>query len=56
LWGAPAGITLSSTTIVNPTFTAPTQTTYTEYEFTLRVGNGTLFSEIDRTVVTVVAV
>jgi len=56
LWGAPDGITLSSTTIVNPTFTAPAQSTYTEYEFTLRVGNGTLYSEIDRTVVTVVAV
>lgn len=56
LWTAPAGITLSSTTIVNPTFTAPAQTTYTEYEFTLRVGNGTLFSENDKTVVTVVNV
>jgi hypothetical protein len=56
LWGAPAGITLSDATIVNPTFVAPAQSTYTEYEFTLRVGNGTLFSETDRTVVTVVAV
>lgn len=56
LWTPPTGITLSSNTIVNPTFVAPAQTTYTEYEFTLRVGNGTLFSEIDRTVVTVVNV
>jgi len=56
LWTAPAEITLSSTTIVNPTFTAPAQSTYAEYEITLQVGNGTLFSEIDKTVVTVVNV
>jgi len=56
LWTPPTGITLSSNTIVNPTFTAPAQTTYAEYEFSLRVGNGTLFSETDRTVVTVVNV
>jgi len=56
LWTPPTGITLSSNTIVNPTFTAPAQTTYAEYEFILKVGNGTLFSENDKTVVTVLNV
>ena len=53
LWMAPDGITLDDLTIVNPSFTAPAATTYDEYEFSLKVGNGTLFSAIDKTVVTV---
>lgn len=56
LWTPPAGITLSSNTIVNPTFTAPTQTTYAEYEFTLRVYNGINYSAVDKVVITVVNV
>lgn len=56
LWTPPAGITLSSNTIVNPTFTAPAQTTYAEYEFSLQVYNGTLYSFVDKVVITVVNV
>jgi len=56
LWTPPAGITLSSNTIVNPTFTAPLQTTYGEYEFTLKVYNGTNYSVTDKVVITVLNV
>ena len=56
LWTPPAGITLSSNTIVNPTFTAPAQTTYGEYEFTLKVYNGTNYSVTDKVVITVLNV
>lgn len=56
LWTPPTGITLSSNTIVNPTFTAPAQTTYAEYEFSLQVYNGTYYSTIDKVVITVVNV
>jgi hypothetical protein len=56
LWTPPAGITLSSNTIAQPTFTAPSQTTYAEYEFTLQVYNETLYSLTDKVVITVVNV
>lgn len=56
LWTPPTGITLDDNTIVDPSFTAPTTSDYTEYEFTLKVGNGNLFSEIDKVVVTVLNV
>ena len=57
LWTPPAGITLSSNTIVNPTFTAPLSTAaYTEYEFTLQCYNGTYYSVTDTVVITVLNV
>jgi Peptidase C10 family/Spi protease inhibitor/K319L-like, PKD domain/FlgD Ig-like domain/Fibronectin type III domain len=52
-WTAPAGITLSSSSIVNPVFTAPAVTEETEYVFTLIVSDGTFFSEPDEVVITV---
>ena len=53
LWTAPAGITLSSNTASQPTFTAPEVSTATPYEFTLVVNDGTTDSERDTVIVTV---
>ncbi|HZW89157.1 MAG TPA: Ig-like domain-containing protein, partial [Myxococcaceae bacterium] len=39
-WTAPAGITLSSTTAAQPTFTAPEVTADTQFTFTLTVSDG----------------
>ncbi len=52
-WTAPAGITLSSTTAVKPTFTAPEVTTDTPYIFSLVVNDGTINSNVDQVVITV---
>lgn len=52
-WIAPAGITLSSTTTVKPTFTAPEVTANTNYTFSLVVNDGTVDSPVDQVVVTV---
>lgn len=49
-WTAPSGITLSSTTDAQPTFTAPEVTEDTEYEFTLTVDNGGLTTDATVTV------
>lgn len=56
LWTPPTGITLSSNTIVDPTFTAPSVSAFTEYEFSLQVYNGTYYSTIDKVVITVLNV
>lgn len=56
LWTPPTGITLSSNTIAQPTFTAPTTSDYTEYEFTLQVYNGINYSIVDKVVITVLNV
>jgi len=53
LWSAPAGITISSNRIVNPTFTAPEVTKDTTYLFTLVVNDGLLNSLADTVKVTV---
>ncbi len=52
-WTAPEGITLSSTTVAKPTFTAPEVTTDTEYKFTVVVNDGTVDSKGDEVIVTV---
>jgi uncharacterized protein (TIGR02145 family) len=52
-WIAPPGISLSSTTVAKPTFTAPTVTEVTEYVFKLIVNNGTVDSPEDQVVVTI---
>ena len=52
-WTAPVGIILSSSSIVNPAFTAPVVTEETDYVFTLVVSDGTFFSEPDEVVITV---
>ena len=52
-WNAPAGITLSSTSVQKPTFTAPSVSTNTKYTFTLVVNDGTVDSPPDQVVVTV---
>ncbi len=52
-WTAPAGITLSSNTIVKPTFTAPEVTQDTPYTFSLVVSDGTASSTVDQVVITV---
>lgn len=54
LWTAPAGITLSSTTIAKPVFTAPDVTSGTGYTFTLVVNDGKVNSQPDQVVITVV--
>jgi hypothetical protein len=51
-WTAPSGITLSSNTVVKPTFTAPDVTSNTAYTFTLTVSDGKLESS-DQVVITV---
>jgi len=56
LWTAPAGITLSSTTSVNPTFTAPEVSADTQFIFTLKVNNGALDSSEDQVIITVTQV
>ncbi|HAQ20840.1 MAG TPA: hypothetical protein DCR40_16650 [Prolixibacteraceae bacterium] len=52
-WTAPAGITLSSNTVVNPTFTAPEVTINTSYTITLVVNDGLADSPADQVVITV---
>jgi hypothetical protein len=52
-WIAPTGITLNSTTTSQPTFTAPNVSVDTQYTFTLKVNDGSLDSEEDQIVVTV---
>jgi len=52
-WTAPAGITLSSTTVVKPTFTAPEVTADIDYTFSLVVNDGTVNSTADQVVVKV---
>ena len=52
-WTAPDGITLSSSTVANPTFTAPVVTINTSYTFTLIVNDGTVDSPADQVVITV---
>jgi hypothetical protein len=53
LWTAPAGITLSSTTALKPTFTAPEVAVNTNYIFTLVVNDGTISSATDQIIVQV---
>ena len=52
-WTAPPGITLSSTTVAKPTFTAPQVTVNTDYTFSLVVNDGTADSPADQVVVSV---
>ncbi len=52
-WTAPPGITLSSTSTANPTFTAPEVTTDTNYTFSLTVNDGTVTSSIDQVTIKV---
>jgi len=52
-WTAPIGITLSSTTVAKPTFTAPEVSVNTNYTFSLIVNDGTVDSPVDQVVVTV---
>jgi len=49
-WTAPTGISLSSETAAQPTFTAPEVTEDTDYEFTVEVNNGGLSTEATVTV------
>ncbi len=53
LWTAPAGITLSSTTVAKPTFTAPSVTNDTEFTFSLVVNDGHADSPADQVMVKV---
>jgi len=53
-WTAPAGITLNSTTVSKPTFTAPKVVNDTKYTFTLVVNDGKLNSTVDQIEVTVI--
>jgi hypothetical protein len=52
-WTAPEGITLSSETDSNPTFTAPEVTSDTEYMFYLGVNDGLGVSPTDEVIITV---
>ncbi len=52
-WMAPVGITMSSTTVVKPTFTAPEITVNTDFTFTLVVNDGMVDSPADQVVVTI---
>ena len=54
-WTGPVGITLSSVSIANPTFTAPEVTTDTYFTFYLVVNDGLIDSKVDQVVVTVKA-
>ena len=56
LWTAPVGVTLSSTTVAKPTFTAPEVNASTNYTFTLVANDGTLNSIIDEVIVNVLQV
>jgi len=53
LWTVPAGITLSSVTSNNPTFTAPEVSADTQYTFSLVVNDGQADSPADEVVITV---
>jgi len=53
-WTAPEGITLSDSTEVYPTFTAPAVSVDTGYFFTLSVNDGLYYSTPDTVVITVV--
>ena len=53
LWTPQAGITLSSNTASQPTFTAPEIYSDTQYTFSLVVNDGTVNSTIDQVIVTV---
>lgn len=53
LWTAPAGITLSSNSALNPTFIAPEVTTDTNYTLSLTVNDSWMNSTVDQVVVTV---
>ncbi|MBC8382720.1 MAG: PKD domain-containing protein, partial [Candidatus Cloacimonetes bacterium] len=53
LWSAPAGIELSDSTAVDPTFIAPQVDEDTEYIFSLIVFDGVLYSDPDEVVITV---
>lgn len=53
-WKSLSDITLSENTIVNPTFTAPRTDENQDYEFTLKVGNGSgTWSALDTVKITV---
>ena len=52
-WTAPAGITLSSNTAPNPTFTAPEVIVNTSYTLTLKVNDGVSDSPSDQVVITI---
>jgi hypothetical protein len=52
-WTAPTGITLSSTTVAKPTFTASEVTADKTYTFSLVVNDGTASSVADEVIVTV---
>ena len=52
-WISPAGIVLSDSTAVDPTFVAPIVTDDTDYTFTLIVFDGALYSDPDSVVITV---
>lgn len=52
-WTAPSGITLSSTSVAKPTFTAPNVTVDTPYTFSLTVNDGQANSSIDQVTITV---
>jgi len=53
-WTGPAGITLSSTTVAKPTFTAPDVVSNTNYTFSLIVNDGLLNSSADQVIITVI--
>jgi hypothetical protein len=53
LWTVPQGITLNSTTVQKPTFTAPEVSANTNYTFTLVVNDGVLSSTTDFITITV---
>lgn len=52
-WTAPNGITLSSSSVAKPTFTAPEVSKDTQFIFTLVVSDGTASSTEDQVVITV---
>ena len=52
-WTAPAGITLSSTTVAKPTFTAPEVTINTSYTISLVVNDGMVDSPVDQVIITI---
>ncbi|HET6558774.1 MAG TPA: PKD domain-containing protein, partial [Prolixibacteraceae bacterium] len=53
LWTAPGGITLSSATVANPSFTAPEVNSDTNYTFSLVVNDGTVSSSADEVVISI---
>ena len=55
-WTVPAGITLSSTTVSKPTFTAPKVGVNTSYTISLVVNDGLVDSPADQVVITVLQV